>query len=94
MKTLRTKFKCTSVTNSVPYGDKITQKVDLITVSSKPIPDNQFTELTPAGTLEMLISNQVAVDFIKPGRKYRIDITEEEEIPSSNLIDTDNLIIN
>lgn len=81
MKTTRAKFQCESVTNRDNYGKRY-QTVILNAVCSdgdKQSEDNQFAEATPSGRIEMSISNQDAIDLIKPGRKYYIDFTPEKD---------------
>lgn len=82
MKTTRAKFQCESVTNR-EYSGKKYQTVVLNAVcsdsSDKQSEDNQFAEASPSGKIEMQISNQQAIDIIKPGRKYYIDFIPEKE---------------
>lgn len=69
---MRAKFICESVTD---YG--YTKKAQLRPVFDNTIEENkQFNEATPAGYMEISISNQKAKDFLKPGKNYYLDFTE------------------
>lgn len=72
---MRAKFVCESVTN---YGNW--QKANLRAVygGSSNAEDNQFSQATPHGTLEMTISNPAAFDFLEPGKAYYLDFTPVE----------------
>ena len=89
-KSMRAKFECIAVTN---YGYqtggknetgpiiKKTQSVALQAVYSSGTnkEDNQFAEATPTGKLEMSISNEAALDYFVPGKKYYLDFAETAE---------------
>jgi hypothetical protein len=72
--TLRAKFVCTELTEYT--YDKA---VKLITQYSNTPEDNQFSSVTPNGTLSMMLSSDAGKIFFKPGKKYFIDITEEQD---------------
>ena len=38
--------------------------------------NNQFSQATPSGTLEMHINNPTAFDFLEPGKNYYLDFTQ------------------
>mgnify|MGYP003443489992 CR=1 FL=1 len=71
---MRAKFLCQSITD---YGNS--QSVDLTAVYSNEnnTEDNQFSTATPSGVLKMTITNPDAIGFIKVGKKYYLDFTEE-----------------
>lgn len=75
---LRAKFRCDEVTN---YGYGGHQKVKMNTVysSTRGTEDNQFSEATPSGSLEMMISAKGAIGWLKPGVKYILTFTEAED---------------
>ena len=37
--------------------------------------DNQFAAATPAGKLEITVTNPAAMDFLEPGKSYYLDFT-------------------
>lgn len=79
---MRAKFQVESVTDyGSQYPGHVAKRVKLNAVYSheKNTEDNQFSSATPSGTLEMMISNPNATDFLKPGKKYYLDFTEAED---------------
>jgi len=74
-KTIRAKFYCTSVKD-----DGHSEIVNLSAVYGNDDKDNkennQFSEVTPCGEIEMFISNPGAKGFIKKGNYYYLDFTE------------------
>ena len=41
--------------------------------------NNQFSQATPSGTMEMMVSSEAAKNFFTIGKSYYLDITEAEE---------------
>lgn len=76
-KQLKCKFSANSVTN---FGGG-SQEVKLAAVydSLNNEENNQFSQATPSGSLEMYIDNPSAIGFIKPGRDYFLYIEEAPE---------------
>lgn len=73
---LRAKFQTGSITD-FGYGSK---QFKLSAVySNNPGEDNQFSQATPSGTIEMMVSNPDAMDFFQHGKKYYVDFTEAPE---------------
>ncbi len=75
LKTVRAKFRCSLVDEAYPG----TNNVELDAEYSESPEDNQFSEATPSGRMEMLVSNPAVEGFFKPGKSYYLDITEVEE---------------
>lgn len=75
-KTMRAKFQTSFITD---YGTF--QKVEMNAVYSqnRAKEDNQFSEATPSGTLDMTVTAKGAYGFLKPGVKYYLDFTECED---------------
>lgn len=76
--TMRAKFRCDEVTN-YGYGGHQKVKPSAVYSSKRQTEDNQFSEATPSGTLEMMISAKGAIDFLKPGVKYILTFSEAED---------------
>jgi len=78
MKTIRAKFECTTI-QSKDWGEE----VRLYAVHGNDDKDNeennQFSEATPSGNLEMTISNPAAKGFFKEGKDYYLDFTEADD---------------
>lgn len=76
---MRSKFQTQSVTD-FGYGSKQVKLCAVYAISEeRNKEDNQFSKATPSGTIEMMISAEGALDFIKPGKKYYVDFTEAED---------------
>lgn len=76
---MRAKFQTQSVTD-FGYGSKQVKLNAVYAISEeRNKEDNQFSKATPSGSIEMMISNPNALDFIKPGKKYYVDFTEAED---------------
>lgn len=77
MKTVRAKFTCNSV------KDEGSEMVKLSAVYGNDDKDNeennQFSEATPYGELEMMVSNPGAKGFFQEGKNYYLDFTEAPE---------------
>jgi len=76
---LRAKFHCSQVTKLPAWNDLEGQEEVLLTaVGSRSdddsSEDNQFSEASPNGKMEMTISNPAAMGFFKPGLEYYLDI--------------------
>ena len=67
---MRAKFHVESVTH-----DGHGQAVKMFAVHSGSPEDNQFSEATPSGRLEMYISNPAALDFLEPNKSYYLDFS-------------------
>lgn len=69
---LRAKFYCHSIISdgmvklSAVYGTDEKDNEE----------NNQFSEATPYGELEMMVSNPSAKDFFEQGKTYYLDFTE------------------
>jgi hypothetical protein len=72
---MKAKFFAESVTHTC-YG---TEEVKMCAVYSNTPEDNEFAKATPSGSLTMSISNEKAMGFLKPGKKYFLDFTEAAE---------------
>lgn len=72
---MRAKFKVDFITD---YGTF--KKVELSAVYSqnRAKEDNQFSNATPSGKMEMTITNPDANNFLKPGVKYILTFEEAE----------------
>jgi hypothetical protein len=67
---MRAKFRCESVTQFVAQ-----ENVELRPVTQGSLENNSFSKYTPAGKLEMCITNPGAIGFFQPGKEYYLDIT-------------------
>lgn len=74
---MRAKFQTASVTD-FGYGSKQV-KLSAVYSGDKNDEDNQFSQATPSGSIEMMVTKVGAQDFIKPGKKYYVDFTECED---------------
>lgn len=68
---VRAKFLCDSIDGdivelSAVYGTDDKDNED----------NNQFSEATPYGVMEMMVNNPNAKDFFKVGKNYYLDFTE------------------
>ena len=71
---MRAKFHVNSITYD-GYG----QSVKMQAVHDGSPENNQFAKATPSGNLEMYISNDAAMDFLKVRHAYYLDFTPAEE---------------
>lgn len=74
---LRAKFKVDSLTD-FGYGSKQVKMSDVYS-NTRGTEDNQFADVTPSGSLEMMISAKNAKDFLNPGVEYILTFEEEED---------------
>lgn len=77
-RSLIAKFKAEEVTNFAYKNQrvKMTAVTDTVHKGSE---NNTFSIATPWGTLEMMVSNPDAIDFLKPGKSYYLEFTEAED---------------
>jgi hypothetical protein len=69
----RAKFRVNQITQYTGGG----KQVKLMAVTDNGDPENKaFWNATPAGTLDITISNPDAADFFKVGQAYYLDFTE------------------
>ena len=74
-KNIRAKFSCWDVKND-EYGEHIHLEAVYGTDEKDNEENNQFSEATPAGTLNMQITNPGAKGFFKEGKEYYLDFSE------------------
>lgn len=70
MSTTRCKFRCTQAEKQ-DYGIA----VSLTAEYSESKEDNQFSEATPSGALNMIVSNPAVDRFFEVGKSYYLDIS-------------------
>lgn len=75
MKTIRAKFRCTSLNND-GGNENITMSAVYGTDDKDNKENNQFAEATPWGDFSMGISNPDAKGFFKEGGEYYLDFSE------------------
>lgn len=75
---VRAKFLVVSVEPSSAGGEVTSKTVRLRPVSGDSDENRTFWEATPAGSLEMTITNPLAFDQFLPGQSYYIDFTPTE----------------
>lgn len=69
---LRAKFTCNHI-----YGDGTVKLSAVYGTDDKDNEENnQFSEATPCGELDMVVSNPSAKDFFEVGKNYYLDFTE------------------
>lgn len=82
---LKAKFSCDSVTHLAKYdsekkhyvpGGSQLVKLSAVYGGDKNDEDNQFSEATPSGTIEMMVSAEDAKGFIQEGKKYYVSFEE------------------
>ncbi len=68
------------------YRDKTGKAIEhgawikLVPIYDISIPeDQQFYSAVPAGELKMLVNNPKAIEYLKPGHNFYIDLTDAEE---------------
>ena len=73
---LRAKFQVEHIAD-FGYGNK---QVKLNAVySNRNDEDNQFSQATPSGSLEMMVNSEAAKEFFEVGKKYYLDFEESPE---------------
>jgi hypothetical protein len=78
---VRAKFVVTQVTH---YERPGYAQIELESRYSKKIDEDiRFAEATPNGKLSMLVTNPRAIEYLKPGKVFYIDIMEAPEGTSS-----------
>ena len=79
--TVRAKFVVSGITDKGPYNPKI---VTLSAQYDMSIPeDRRFQKATPWGEIQLHIDNPAAVDQLKIGKGYYVDLTPCEEPPKA-----------
>jgi hypothetical protein len=76
--TVRAKFFVNSLTHIATPGSDPCAKIEMTPVygSYGDGKDNEsWSQYTPSGSLEMMITNPAAIDQFEPGKAYFIDIT-------------------
>ncbi len=81
MKQVKSKFICDSV-NHLAYGHRTTSakqaKLSAVYAGDKNAEDNQFSNATPCGAIDITVTNPDTMDFIQPGKKYYVYFEECE----------------
>jgi len=72
---IRAKFECTSVSNDDMFGN---EHVYLSAVYDNGKANKEWSEATPAGSLDMVISNPDAKGQFVAGKEYFLDFTPVE----------------
>ena len=75
-KTVRAKFKVDEVTD-YGYGAKRV-KLSAVYSHDRNNEDNQFSQATPSGSIEMMVTNPDSLEFLQPGKPYYVDFSEAE----------------
>ncbi len=76
-RSIRAKFKAEEVTD-YGYGSKRV-KLSAVYSHDRNSEDNQFSNATPSGQIEMMVTNPDALDFIQPGKKYYVDFSPADD---------------
>ena len=83
---LKAKFECATVMRHAKYNSEKKHyepggqhHVVLNAVCGKTGEDNQFSEATPFGKIEMTVSAETAKGFIQEGKKYYVYFEECED---------------
>lgn len=72
-------IKAKVIVNSVEnFGHSERPKMSPVTGGSPE--DNNYSQATPGGSLELYISNPAAFGFFKSGKKYHVTFTEAVEV--------------
>lgn len=74
MRTIRAKFSCWEVKTD-EYGEHVLLQAVYGSDEKDNEENNQFSESTPSGRLEMQISNPGAKGFFEPEKEYYLDFT-------------------
>ena len=77
MRKLRAKFKCHFVTKSYDGNEQV-HLVPVYGTSDKPAND-EWSQYTPSGKLEMCITAKGGQGFFVPGSDYFLDFVEDTE---------------
>lgn len=74
---LRAKFLVNSITD---FGHGM-KRVNLNTVycNKSNTENNQFSQATPSGSMEMMVTSEAAKNFFTIGKSYYLDFTEAED---------------
>jgi hypothetical protein len=73
---VRAKFQCQRIEKS-KYAGGENSKIILTAVTAYNAPeDKPFWDATPAGTIELQVVNDKAVEYFEPGKQYFIDFTQ------------------
>lgn len=75
---VRAKFLVVSVEPNSADGETTSKTVRLRPVHNDSAENRAFWEATPAGHMEMTITNPLAFDQFLPGQSYYIDFTPAE----------------
>lgn len=75
---VRAKFLVVSVEPNSSGGEVTSKTVRLRPVTGNSAENRTFWEATPAGHMEMTITNPLAFDQFLPGQSYYIDFTPAE----------------
>jgi len=77
------KFRCTRVTESWSEPDYQAKEIVLeaITTSDPNDPNKAWSDATPSGKMEMIITNREAFDQFSVGAEYYITLTRQDEAP-------------
>ena len=67
---MKAKFKCNQVNKL-----ESCEQAFLSPVLQGSEENKSFSQYTPSGKLELMITNPAAADFFKPGKDYYLDIT-------------------
>ena len=70
---MRAKFSVSKVTDQ-PWGEEVLLHAVYSNTNNEE--DNQFSEATPAGQLQMTVSNPAAKGFLQEGKSYYLDFTQ------------------
>ena len=73
--TVRAKFKCDSIQKSQDYSSAV---VNMMAVTTGSAENEGWSNYTPHGQLQMVISNPAAVELFEQGKEYYIDIQPAE----------------
>lgn len=87
MSQIRAKFRCHVVRKfEASQYSKASERVSLHPVyDSNPEHENhKWSEATPSGEIEMLITNPAAHGIFVEGKEYLIDFTQADELTSGN----------
>lgn len=75
---IRAKFNCQS-TKDEGYGEVVNLSAVYGSDDKDNEENNQFSEATPSGSHEMVISNPSAKGFFKEGKNYYLDFSEASD---------------
>ena len=72
---IRAKFRCQTVLLG-EHGEQV--KLGAVSSSDENDPNKSWSQYTPSGSIEMMITNPAAEGQFRPGREYFIDFTPAE----------------